>query len=190
KQQAVRLALVQDVAAIQKLSQLEKDQGKQAAADYVSRLDAEARTVILGGAPDLVGALAAGIRERVRAANQQDIEDKLEKAVLALPDDKATLDSPILALLNAAQPGSSVLDKAGEIKQGLTIGVFHGTNEQRIFAALEGLSPLAAKALRIQYPLIAEGLSLEDALRGKPNEGAPYQVAGYLNEDEMTAANA
>jgi hypothetical protein len=184
--EAARLGLAQDLAAVQRLVELQRAGDRNAAREYMAGLDDEAKVVVgallassQGGPADLAGSLAAGIRERVRAGSQAGVESKLQDAVLALPTDAATMRH-LQNLLAVAQPGWSSQDKAHQIHESVTR--WRGFDEAAIFRALAGLTPLAAKVLRAEYQGMYDQ-SLEDALRGKGH-------VGWLNEDEMKTATA
>src|SRR5262249_18178320 len=119
--EGARLAPAEDRAVVGHIIELKEKGEKEAAASYLAGLDAESKIVVTtliasagpGGA-DLAGALTAGIRERVRAAKQPDLEDKLQKELLALPDTPETADrlKPLVAIV---QPGWDVLKAVDEI---------------------------------------------------------------------------
>jgi hypothetical protein len=79
----------------------------------------------------------------------------------------------ITMLLRASRPEVDINKAATDIHDSVTR--WRGTDEAKIFAALLNLSPLAVKALRIQYSA-SYGDSLDDDLRGD------------LNEEEMETA--
>lgn len=172
-----RVGLVQDLAAVQRIAELQEAGNEAAVRAHVAGLDRQSQAVVAGimgpgGAADLAGGLAAGVRERVRAAQQAVLEPSFHDKVMALPDEAAML--PVLTiLLQAVQPGWSVTAAAKRIFDAVNGG---GTDEAEVFAALQGLTPLAVKALRIQYA-DSHGESLQDALEGD------------LNDDEMRTAN-
>ncbi|MBO1076167.1 hypothetical protein [Roseomonas marmotae] len=176
--QASRVALAQDLAAVQRIVALQEAGQRDAAREYRASLGRESQAVVngilgAGGVVDLVAGLTAGLRERVRAAQQPVLEPLLEDKVMALPD-KAESMAVITMLLQASQPEFDLNKAATDIHDSVTR--WRGTDEAKIFAALQNLSPLAVKALRIQYRA-SYGDSLDDDLRGD------------LNDEEMATAN-
>jgi hypothetical protein len=175
--QASRVALAQDLAAVQRIVALQEAGQRDAAREYRASLDRESQAVVnnilgAGGVVDLVAGLTAGLRERVRAAQQPLLEPLLENKVMALPDKQESM-VVITMLLRASQPEVDINKAATDIHDSVTR--WRGTDEAKIFAALQNLSPLAVKALRIQYRA-SYGDSLDDDLRGD------------LNEEEMATA--
>jgi hypothetical protein len=183
QQQAARLALAQDLEAIEHLAALSDAKDKAAVDAYLDRLDAESRTVVMallgGGALDWVDALTAGVRERVRARNQAGWEVELDRMVLGLDLDKKENRAGYDLLLTAVQPGWKVDETAAKIHTAVTR--WRGHDEEAIYEALSGLSPLAARLLPWFY-LHRYDQTLEDALRGRGH-------VGYLTEEEMKTAH-
>jgi hypothetical protein len=180
--QASRIALAQDLESIKRISALRLARANDEAASYISRLDGEAHAVVValsggGNAPDFTAALSAGIRERLRARYQAGWETVLEQAVMTMPIEEnfTALD----ALLTVVQPNWKLEDVTAKIHKAVTR--YRGHDEESIFEALGGLSPLAARMLRWYYGKTI-GQSLDDALHG-------YGHVGHLSSDEMDTAH-
>jgi hypothetical protein len=183
---ASRLALLQDIDSMRHLSALQSAKSKQEADAYVARLDTESRTFLStfagnaqAGAPDLAGALAAAMRQRVQAHHQAEWEEPLEKAVLNLPETEDNYD-PMRSLLRLVQPNWNLEAKIGQIHSSVTR--YRGFDEEAIFEALADLTPLAAKMLRWGYERAWEQ-SLDDALHG-------YGHVGHLSDNELKTADS
>ena len=175
--QTLRISLAQDLARYNELAAKLKSGDKEAAATYLKSLDEERRTVVLAMASgDVVAGLALGVREDVRRDKQAGLDLAFEAKVMGLPDTPTILRGTLAKLLPSVQPGWDVQKAAEQIfKYGADKT---GTDEAKVLGALEGLTPLAVKALRIQYPLLDRGRSLDAALRDE------------FNSEEMEAANA
>ena len=183
--EAARLALTQDVAAIQRVMDLQLAGDRTAAREYVSGLDIEGRAAVqafteglAAGAPDVAGALTAAVRERIRAAQQPSLERSLEEKLLALPDDVRTSER-LRTLLPAVQPGFNPETAVDHIRE--AVSHWTGFDEAAIFAELTGMTPVGTKILRIEYQ-DRTGQSLDAALSGTGH-------IGYLNRDEQTTAD-
>ena len=185
--EASRLALAQDLESFQRIVAIQQAGDREAANQYMARLDGEARSVVVTlldslnkGAPDLAGALTAGIRERVRAAEREAVELELDQEVDALQpkgiDDPAYL--ALEAIAEAIQPDFNLTERAGKIHTAVTR--YRGFDEEAIFEALSGLSPPAAKVLPVYYA--SRWQNFEEALRGKTH-------VGHLSEDELRSAH-
>ncbi len=174
-----RLALAQDLESVKRLVAIQVAGSQDAVTAYLGRLDGEARTVVgaLTGGPDgdLVAALAAGVRERVRAREQGELETRLNEAVLALDPHDAANRCGLERLLRVVQPDCDLGRRAAKIHTAVTR--YRGHDEEAIFEALGGLSPIAAKLLPVVY-VENHHQTLDDALHG-------YGHVGHLNADEM-----
>ena len=185
--QLSRLTLAQDLEAVQRLVAIQEAGAQDSAKEYLARLDGATRTVVAtlagslsgGGGPDVAGALTAGIRERVRARDQRRLEEALQKIVLALDPFKPEDFKSLEALLKVVQPDVSLKGKAAQIHE--AVARYRGHDEESIFEALSGLSPIAGMLLPVVYEQDWKQ-TLEDALRGKRH-------VGKLDTDEMLAAH-
>ena len=180
--QASRIALAQDFEAIQRIGAIQAAGADKQANAYIASLDKEALAVVRalsggGKAPDLVAAMSAGLRERVRARHQAEWEEAIEKELLALPVKDHVED--IRALVRVVQPNWDASAAARTIHG--AVARLRGHDEETIFEALSGLTPLAAELLKWQYE-DQHGQSLEDALEG-------YGHVGGLTSDEMDTAH-
>lgn len=179
--QASRIALAQDLEAIQRIGAIQAAGADKQANGYIASLDKEALAVVKalsagGKAPDLVAALSAGLRERVRARHQAEWEQAIEQELMALPIKDHVEE--IRALVKVIQPNWDASATAKTIRG--AVARLRGHDEETIFEALSGLSPLAAELLKWQYA-DQHGQSLEDALHG-------YRHVGHLTGDEMKTA--
>jgi hypothetical protein len=184
--EASRLALAQDLESFQRIVALQQAGDREAVNQYMARLDGEAKSVVVTlldslnkGAPDLAGALTAGIRERVQAAEREAVELELDQQVDALQP-KSIDDPAYLALesiAEAIQPDFNLTERAGKIHTAVTR--WRGFDEEAIFEALSGLSPPAAKILPVYYE--SKWQNFQEALEGKGH-------VGHLSKDERRTA--
>lgn len=179
--QASRIALAQDLEAIQRIAAIQAAGADKQVNGYIASLDKEALAVVKalsggGNAGDLVAALSAGLRERVRAKHQAEWEPAIEAELMALPVGEHLKD--LESLLRVVQPNFSADKVADRIHD--AVARIRGHDEEEIFGALSGLTPLASRVLEHVY-LARHGQSLIDALRGKGH-------MGHLTSDEMTTA--
>jgi hypothetical protein len=96
---------------------------------------------------DSIGAVAAGMRMRVRATRKPGLIEWCKDQVIKLPDDQWQLMGRIG---NAERPPFNVVALASDL--------FHamdqwGTDEDKIFQALAGLTPIQARAIRARYKI-------------------------------------
>jgi len=94
---------------------------------------------------DSIGAVAAGMRMRVRTTRKPGLIDWMKSEVIKLPDEKWQLMGRIG---NAEKPPFNVVALASDL--------FHamdqwGTDEDKIYGALAGLTPIQSRALRARY---------------------------------------
>jgi hypothetical protein len=180
--QASRIALAQDFEAIQRIGAIQAAGANKQADAYIASLDKEAlavlRTLSGGGkAPDLVAALSAGLRGRVRSRHQTEWEEAIEKELMSLPVKDHVKD--FQELVKVVQPNWDASETAKTIHG--AVARLRGHDEETIFEALSGLTPLAAELLKWTYE-DQHGQSLEDALVG-------YGHVGGLTDDEMDTAH-
>ncbi len=182
--QASRIALAQDLESIKRISAIQGAGAQDVAKEYVQRLDGEARAVVIalsggGNASDLTAALSAGLRERIRARHQAEWEAAMERAVMTLDIGPQANFDALELLLHEVQPGWNIDEVTEKIHKAVTR--YRGHDEESIFEALGGLSPLAARMLPWYYENKI-GQSLDDALKG-------YGHVGHLSSDEMDTAH-
>jgi hypothetical protein len=182
-----RVALAQDLAAVKRIVELQHAQDTAGVHAYIASLDAETQVVVRAlsassqqGATDLAGALSAGLRARIRSAQRQRIEDELQNRILLRADPGATADEieRLQTIVRATNPTPAIRERVASIHSSVTR--YRGFDEQAIFTALQGLTPLGGKVLRLVYQQIHDQ-SLDDALHG-------YGHVGWLNEDEYMTA--
>lgn len=183
QEQASRLALLADLSAVVQYGELLQEKNTKQAEAFVAGLDDEARAVVgaiqpdASGGVDFAGALVAGLRERVHAERQTEIESRLAAEVLALDTSDEAIYKQLTAVLAETEPTTRLDDRAHEIRE--ATHRWRGHDEDEIFKQLEGLSPLAARLLAAYYRRTYDR-TLEQDLR--------YTNYGWLNEDEMRTA--
>jgi hypothetical protein len=188
QEQASRLALVADLDALQRLAEAQDEGGQQAVEEFVAGLDGEARAVVLeltgGGAgeagPDYVGAVLAGLRERVRAARHAELETQLDAELLGLDPAQPEVFRHLRTLLGTVQPDADLEGRADRIENATHRWV-RGHDEDAIFEAMAGLTPLAARLLPVVYRRNHHGETLESALIGNWRH--------HLSADELDTAD-
>lgn len=130
---------------------------------------------------DSIGAVAAGMRMRVRTTRKPGLIDWMKSEVMKLPDDKWQLMGRIG---NAEKPPFNVVALASDL--------FHamdqwGTDEDKIYGALAGLTPIQSRALRARYQYRYHR-SLDEHLNDEMS-GAELTRAEALLEGNQTAAD-
>ncbi len=178
-----RVALLQDVAAINRLIALQGAENDAARRDFIASLSGESRAVITAladsaqaGSPDQVAALTAGLREQVRDAEHAIVESELQEELLGLTITDGNVEA-LRTIVHATQPGPELSKRIEAIHTSVTR--WRGFDEQAIFTALRGLTPLGAKVLRHDYEESYE--NLDHALHG-------YGHVGHLSDDEFVTA--
>lgn len=130
---------------------------------------------------DAIGAVAIGMRMRVRAAHLPRIKEKMKSRVQAKPgSDWLKLGR----IGNAEKPPFNVVAIASDLHKAMDQW---GTEEQNIYAALAGLTPIQATAVRGRY-LQRYGLSLDEHLKSELG-GAELTRAKALLQGNQTLAD-
>ena len=130
---------------------------------------------------DAIGAVAFGMRMRVRVARKPGIISWFKSEVMGLPDSEWRLMGRIG---NAEKPPFNVFGLASELHEAMDQW---GTDEDKIFRALAGLTPLQARAIRACYQAKFHR-SLDEHLDSEMS-GAEMTRAAALLEGNQTVAD-
>lgn len=130
---------------------------------------------------DAIGAVAAGMRMRIRVARKPGIIASFKSKLMSMPD-KEWPNLEIIA--NVERSPFSASSLASDLFQAMDQW---GTEEEKIYPALANLTPLQAKTLRSCY-LLTYGRSLDEHLKSEM-EGSELTRAQALLEGNQTLAD-
>jgi hypothetical protein len=132
-----------------------------------------------------IAAVAAGLKVRMSTQLRPGLLEKFEEELQDKPDSEwEKLDA-----LGRAQGGGFSADRLrGELRQAMFGGVTGwGTDEDRIFAALGGLTPIQSLALRKCYSATHDGASLESDLESELSDAELTRASAQLEGDQALA---
>jgi hypothetical protein len=137
-----------------------------------------------GGDPkkprDAVGAVAAGMRMRVRMARKPGIIEFLKSEVMRKPDE----DWRQLGRIgNAEKPPFDVVALASDLHHAMDQW---GTDEDKIYQALAGLTPVQARAIRAHYQLRYHR-SLDEHLEDEMSDAELTRAQALLEGNQTLA---
>ncbi|MFG2995251.1 DUF4157 domain-containing protein [Streptomyces sp. NPDC048340] len=184
-----RDAIAGDFALLTRLRDAQQTQGQAAVEAELARLSGEQRAIALaflnsgGGNP--ITAVARLLVDRLKNTRTPEMARTLEERAIA------TLDWENLGLLGAAQtPGFNPRAVAHQINDSVR-GM--GTDRTRLFAALQGRTPIQIAAIRKAYPVVTNGSDLDEDLRGDlddESEDTIAQAEALLAGDQVGGAVA
>jgi len=191
RNEQLRDTLVGDMAMIddiQKLAQSGVDMSAHLQERGLDEAQMEiVKTYFAGSGPegkkqlDAVGAVAAGMRIRVKLTRKPGLIQWFKSEVMGLPDDRW----PLLGWVgNAENPAFNVTVIASEVHAAMDQW---GTEEDNIFKALAGLTPIQARAVRARYKT-RYGRSLDEHLDSEMS-GSQLDRAQALLEGDPTVAD-
>lgn len=138
------------------------------------------------GNRDALGAVAAGLRYRVSGEERARLVEKLRAEVMAKPYSEADNLEEIAQAENPKFSATTIADACHNAMFGGVTG--WGTDEDKIFASLSGLSPLAGRAVRAAYNQRPGGRDLDADLKSELGGGELLRAQGALNGDAVTEA--
>ncbi|MDJ0653704.1 MAG: hypothetical protein QNJ40_06110 [Xanthomonadales bacterium] len=130
---------------------------------------------------DAIGAVAVGMRMRVRKTRKPKMIKRLKSKVMERPDGEY---KKLARIGNAERPPFNVVALASDLYKAMDQV---GTDEAAIYGALAKLTPIQAKALRARYQL-RYGKSLDQHLKDELS-GAELTRAEALLEGDQTLAD-
>ena len=132
-----------------------------------------------------IAAVAAGLKVRMSTQLQPGLLEKFDEELEDKPDSEwERLD----ALGRTQGSGFSADRLRGELRQAMFGGVTGwGTDEDRIFAALNGLTPIQSLALRKCYSSTHDGASLEADLESELSDAQLTRATASLEGDQALA---
>ncbi len=137
------------------------------------------------GSRDALGAVAAGLRYRVSGEERGKLVEKLRAEVMAKPYSEADNLEEIAQAENLGFSATTIADNCYNAMFGGVTG--WGTDEDKIFANLSGLSPLAGRAVRATYNQDHKR-DLDADLKSELGGGELLRAQGALNGDVVTEA--
>lgn len=138
------------------------------------------------GNRDALGAVAAGLRYRVSGEERGKLIEKLRAEVMAKPYSEADQLDQIAKGENPNFSAEQIADRCYTAMFGGVTG--WGTDEDKIFANLSGLSPVAGRAVRAAYNQRPGGRDLDADLRSELGGGELLRAQSALNGDAVTEA--
>lgn len=135
---------------------------------------------------DPIYAVAVGIRERIYSSRSEELKSRLEGLVLNGSFHWSTLEEIGRAYSGDFDAGNRATRLYGAFNPGIT-GL--GTEEEDVFAALAGLNPVQAKAVREAYHS-TYGETLDEALRSEMDTDGERNRARSLLSGNQAVADA
>ena len=160
-----RDATVQNMGLLSAFVEAEGEDVDLEASAAFAQLSEEQKAVVWAyyasppGNRDSLGAVAAGLRHRLAAEQRQTLIEDMRREVLAKPDAEAENLEQIGA---AETDGFSAARIGDELYQAMFGGVTGwGTDEERIYSNLTGLTPVQGRAVRAMYATDHPGRNLD-----------------------------